>query len=233
MFSLPRYRIVLFDADQTLLDFKRSEPAALTEALAVMGIDADADMLNKYSEINDAIWKRLERGEITKSDLKTARFAEFCNHYSLSLDVEKLAAQYLASLATKSFLLDGALEVCRTLSQHCRLYIITNGIAAVQHGRLDRSPIRPYFQDVFISDELGAQKPEKAFFERAFLRIPDFNVADALIVGDSLSSDIRGGILMGIDTCWLNPCDAKAPDDMKITYTVKRLEDTVPLVLGT
>ena len=110
---------------------------------------------------------------------------------------------------------------------------------AYQRGRADfksschRLPIRPYFQDVFISDELGAQKPEKAFFERAFLRIPDFNVADALIVGDSLSSDIRGGILMGIDTCWLNPCDAKAPDGMKITYTVKRLEDTVPLVLGT
>ena len=229
---MPRYHTILLDADQTLLDFKRSESAALTEALAEMGVDADENMLNKYSEINSATWKRLERGEIAKSDLKTVRFAEFCKWYDLSLDIVRLAEQYLASLATKTFLIEGALEVCRRLSQYCRLYIITNGIASVQHGRLDHSSLRPYFHDIFISDELGAEKPEKAFFEQVFHRIPNFDPNDTLVVGDSLTSDIQGGICAGLDTCWLNPYDEKPFVDMKITYTVKRLEDVIPLVLG-
>ena len=229
---MPRYRTVLFDADQTLMDFKRAERAALCEALAAMGVTADKDMLKKYSEINSATWKRLERGEITKAELKTVRFAEFCDFYCLTLDSTRLAELYLTSLATQSFLMDGALEVCRTLAQHCRLYIITNGIASVQHGRLDRSPIRLYFQDLFISDELGAEKPDKTFFDRVAERIPDFDPKDTLVVGDSLSSDIRGGIDAGLDTCWLNLSAAKAPCDMKITYTVQRLEDVIPPVLG-
>lgn len=229
---MPCYRTVLFDADQTLLDFKRSESAALCEALAAMGVAADENMLAKYSEINSAVWKRLERGEITKTELKTVRFAEFCDFYSLPIDATRLAECYLAALATKSFLLDGALEVCRTLASSCRLYIITNGIASVQHGRLDPSPIRPYFQALFISDELGAEKPDKAFFDKVAEKIPDFDPADTLVIGDSLSSDIRGGINAGLDTCWLNPSGAQVPCDMEITYTVKRLEDAIPLVLG-
>lgn len=229
---MPRYRTVLFDADQTLLDFKKSECAALCEALAAMGVTADENMLKRYSEINSATWKRLERGEITKTELRTVRFAEFCDFYSISLDVEVLAERYLASLATKRFLMDGALEVCRTIASSCRLYIITNGIASVQHGRLDPSPIRPYFQELFISDELGAEKPDSAFFDKVIEKIPDFDPADTLVVGDSLSSDIRGGIGAGLDTCWLNPNDAKTPSDMTITYIIKRLEDVIPLVLG-
>lgn len=229
---MPRYRTILFDADQTLMDFKRSERAALCEALAAMGVEVDEEMLKKYSEINGAAWKRLERGEITKIELRTVRFAEFCDHYNLSLDVAALAEQYLSSLSKQSFLMDRALEVCRTLASSCRLYIITNGIASVQHGRLDLSPIRPYFQDLFISDELGAEKPDSAFFEKVAEGIPNFDPTETLVVGDSLTSDIRGGICAGLDTCWLNPSDAKAPCDMEITYTIKRLEDVVPLVLG-
>lgn len=229
---MARYSTVLFDADQTLLDFKRSERAALIDALASMGVTPSEDMICGYSEINSATWKKLERGEITKNQLRTVRFRSFCQAYGLSLDVPLLADRYLDSLATQSFLMDGALEVCRTLAEYCRLYIITNGIAAVQHGRFDPSPLRPLFLDTFISDELGAEKPSPEFFKRVFARIPDFDPRTTLVVGDSLTSDMAGGIAVGLDTCWLNPSDKPKPADMPITYIIEKLEDVIPLVLG-
>ena len=229
---MARYHTILFDADHTLLDFLRSEQAALREALSEMGVIPDDAMIAAYSAINDATWKRLERGEITKTELRTVRFAEFCRHFGLSLDVDTLADRYLTSLATQSFLMKGALEVCRTLAAHCRLYIITNGIAAVQHGRLDTSLLRPYFEQIFISDEIGFEKPRKEFFDAVAAAIPRFDPADTLVVGDSLSSDMVGGIAAGLDTCWLAPEGKQAPADMPITYVIHRLEDVIPPVLG-
>lgn len=227
-----RYDTVLFDADNTLLDFLRAEREALRDALQGMGVSPDEAMLRGYSKINDATWKRLEKGEITKQELREVRFFEFCRHFGLALDVPRLATAYLEALATKSFLMDGALEVCTALAGACRLYIITNGIAAVQHGRFDTSPLRPLFRDVFISDEIGCEKPHRAFFDCVASRIPHFEPASTLVIGDSLSSDIAGGIGAGLDTCWVNQKRAAVPEGMPITYVVERLEDVVPLVLG-
>ncbi|MBQ3483713.1 MAG: YjjG family noncanonical pyrimidine nucleotidase [Clostridia bacterium] len=226
-----RYHTILFDADNTLLDFARSERAALTEALQKMGVVASDEMIAAYSAINLSMWKRLERGEITKGELREARFAEFCRRFDLSLDVRVLADHYLESLATKSFLMEGALAVCETLAAHCRLYIITNGIARVQHGRFDVSPLYPLFEDTFISDEIGHEKPSTAFFDAVRRKIPDFDAATTLVVGDSLTSDIAGGIAAGLDTCWYDRNSKGAPQDMAITYTVHTLEEILPLVL--
>jgi len=228
-----RYQTILFDADQTLLDFHRSEREALISALTQMRIQPSEEMIQKYSEINLFTWKRLEKGEITKKELRTVRFADFCAYYELELDIEKLADQYLTSLATQGFLLGNALKVCQTLAAVCRLYIITNGIAAVQHGRFDRLPLKPYFQNIFISDEIGAEKPSKAFFDSVKAQIPQFDPATTLVVGDSLTSDIAGGIAAGLDTCWLNAAGKASPSDLPITYTIKKLEEVIPLVLGT
>ena len=227
-----RYQTILFDADQTLLDFHRSEREALVAALRQCGVAADEDMIQTYSEINLATWKRLERGEITKTQLRTVRFADFIARYHLSMDVELLAERYLTALAAQSFLLGNALEVCRALAEHCRLYIITNGIASVQHGRFDHSPLAPYFEGCFISDEIGAEKPHKAFFDRVRERIPHFNAETTLVVGDSLTSDMAGGIAAGLDTCWFDPAGKEIPEGMPITYHVTRLEEVIPLVLG-
>lgn len=226
-----RYRTLLLDADNTLMDFARSEREALIAALREVDICASEAMIRGYSEINDAVWKRLERGEISKTALRTERFYTFCRQYGLNTDPEALAAEYLKSLATQSFLLEGVEGVCRVLSRHCRLYIITNGIAQVQHGRLDRSPIRPLLSDIFISDELGAEKPHREFFDRVAARIPDFEPASTLVVGDSLTSDMAGGIGAGLDTCWLNPAGKCLPADMPVTYVISRLEELLPLVL--
>lgn len=230
---MTRYSTILFDVDNTLLDFDRSEHTAILETIRQMGIEPTEEMARVYSEINNNAWKRLERGEITKDALRVLRFSEFCDHYGFSIDPERFADTYIELLSQQSFLMEGAIDVCRALAPHCRLYVITNGIASVQQRRFDPSPLRPFFSDVFISGEIGAEKPSAAFFDTVAARIPNFDPDNTLVIGDSLTSDIRGGINAGMDTCWFNRKGAKAPEDMPITYTVEALMDIVPLVLET
>jgi 2-haloacid dehalogenase len=123
-------------------------------------------------------------------------------------------------------------ELCEALSAHCRLYIVTNGIGFVQRGRFSTCELTRFFAEHFISEEMGAEKPERAFFDAVFARIPDFKPEETLLVGDSLTSDIAGGIGVGLDTCWYNPKGKEAPVGMPITYTVSHLEDILPLVLA-
>lgn len=230
---MAKYEFLLLDADETLFDFARCERDALLDALRDAGITPNEEMIATYSEINDGFWKMLERGEIGKSELRVARFESFCRHYGFQVDVPRLAVGYTDALSTKGFLISGALEVCRELAAHCKLYIITNGIATVQRGRFEPSPLRELVQELFISEELGAEKPNSAYFEAVAAKIPNFDRKKALVVGDSLSSDMRGGVYAGIDTCWYNPKGKSAPADLPITYTVRTLEDLIPLVLGT
>ena len=229
---MARYTTLLFDADDTLLDFKRSEREAILDAIRQMGITPSEEMARVYSEINNSAWKRLERGEITKAELRTLRFSEFCAHYGFDLDPEAFAGAYITFLSQKSYLMEGALDLCRALAPHCRLYIITNGMAVVQEGRFDPSPLRPLFTDVFISERVGAEKPSVAFFDTVAAHISNFDPRDTLVIGDSLTSDIRGGIAAGLDTCWFNPKGVQPPADMQITYTVGALNEILPLVLG-
>lgn len=229
---MAKYDFLLLDADETLFDFPRAEREALCDALSATGIAPNEEMIATYSKINDGFWKMLERGEIGKSELRVARFAAFCRHYGFDTDVARLAKGYTDALATKGYLIPRALEVCRTLSACCKLYIITNGIASVQRGRFEPSPLRAFVQAIFISEEIGAEKPHPAYFEAVAAQIPDFDRKKALIVGDSLSSDMRGGVNAGIDTCWFNPKGKKALDDLAITYEIHALEELIPLVLG-
>ena len=226
-----KYPIVLFDADNTLFDFYRAEREALCDALRAFGVEANEEKIETYSTINDALWKKLERGEVTKSALRVLRFAQFCKHYALDLDVERLAVAYTDFLSQKQYLMPGALEVCKELSKHCALYIITNGISSVQRGRFETSVLRPCFKDLFISEELGAEKPKREYFDAVAAAIPGFDPRMALVVGDSLSSDIQGGIFAGIDTCWINWKNAPLPKDLPITYVISDPREVLPLVL--
>ena len=228
---LTKYPIILLDADDTLFDFPRAEEEALCDALRKMGVSPDREMVKTYSEINDGFWKMLERGEIEKSELRVARFEAFCKHYALDVEFARLALAYTDALATKSYLLPGAMEACLELAKHCELYIITNGIATVQRGRFEPSPLCPLFKDLFISEEIGAEKPHKEYFDAVASRIAGFDPRKALVVGDSLTSDIRGGIAAGIDTCWFNRKGKPLPEDLSITYVIQRIEELLPLVL--
>lgn len=227
-----RYLNLLFDADNTLFDFYRAEKEALVLALSAIGVTADEEMISVYSRINDGMWKMLERGEITKSALRVRRFEDFCAYYGIKTDVSALSLAYTDRLGEQAFLMQDALAVCRELARHCSLYIITNGIYSVQTSRFARSELVPYFKELFISEEIGHEKPSKAFFDEVAHRIEGFDPRTALIIGDSLSSDIKGGIGAGIDTCWFSTDGAEPPADLDITYVVRRLEDVIPVALA-
>lgn len=226
------YCTILFDADNTLLDFSRSEHEALCDCLRARGLPCDRHITDGYAAINDRHWKLLEQGVTTRDRLRVARFEDFCREYGFDCDPTQLANDYFDTLCTKSYLIDGALELCERLKDHCRMYIITNGNAKVQHDRFDGTPLAPLFEAVFISEDMGCAKPSRDYFDAVIAAIPNFDPADTLVVGDSLSSDIQGGINAGLDTCWYNPHGKSAPADMKINYVVRSLDEILPIILN-
>lgn len=226
-----RYNTVLFDADGTLLDFARSEREALVDALALNGIAADGDMIRAYSEINDSLWKMLERGEIERRVLIYHRFELLCERYSIVADAKKIASDYMKIIATKGYLLDGARELLEALSGRVRMYIITNGAATVQRGRYEKTGIEKYFDGIFISELVGVNKPDVRFFEKVADTIKDFDANTTIVVGDSLSSDIKGGNGFGLDTCWYNAAGTPASADIIPTYVAYSFDEVCKIIL--
>ncbi len=217
------YKTLLFDADGTLLDFVRAESEALSDVLAHFSLPESDEIHRTYSVANAEQWRLLELGQTTKDRLKVDRFRNFCGLVGFVCDPAEMAKFYEARLATKSYCLEDALAVCEKLSKTHSLYIITNGIKSVQTGRFSISPLRPYLKDIFISEELGAEKPAREYFDRVAEKIPDFDPKTALVIGDSLSSDIAGGIAAGLDVCWYNPARKPAPENLSIQYTISKL----------
>ena len=225
-----KYEWLLFDADDTLLDFKLGEHRAITATLADAGLPTDDEVIATYSRINDNLWKMLERGEVTKDRLKVLRFTQFCEHYGFECDGALLADAYVENLKKQTVLLDGADDVCRALYGKYKMYIITNGIEAVQTARFGGCAIKEYFEKCYISDAIGVAKPKKGFFDAVAADIEGFEPSRALVIGDSLTSDIKGGVEYGIDTCWLNPTGKEVPDGMDITYVIGDIRELLGIL---
>ena len=228
-----KYTTLLFDADGTLFDFLLAEKEALAETLFSFKIEPTEEIVASYSEINDGLWKALERGEIEKDVLRYKRFELFCEKHGFVCDIKKMSEMYTDKLSTKGLLYDGAHELCRKLYNKARLYIVTNGIDFVQKGRMDLSGISNFFETSFISGEIGYEKPDTRFFEHVAKHIDGFDKSKTIIVGDSLSSDIKGGIAFGIDTCWYNPNGKPIPENMPITYVANNFENVYRILCGT
>ena len=228
-----KYDTVLFDADGTLLDFARSEREALVESLATFGISADEAMVATYSKINDGLWKALERKEIEKEILKIRRFELLFEAYGIETDAKLAAQAYMQALSERGYTLSGAREMCERLHGKVRMYIVTNGVGFIQRERQKRSGLLPFIDGCFISEEVGYEKPDLRYFEAVASSIGGFSKEKTLIVGDSLTSDIRGGISFGIDTCWYNPKGLSTPEEMseKITYITTSFEEIEALIL--
>ena len=224
---MKHYDILLFDADDTLFDFQQSEREAFR---AVFG-EKDSDALYQiYHRINDGLWKQLERGEIDRAGLQKRRFADLLAEIGMEGDGDDYNAKYVEALSNQSILLPESEEVVAALAPHCRLFLLTNGIAYVQRKRFFASSIAPYFEDLFISEEASSQKPEKAFYDYVEKRIPDFHKERALMIGDSLTSDILGGNQAGIDTCLYCPGPEPQLDAIRPTHRIKRLVELLTLL---
>ena len=212
-----KYNTILFDADGTLFDFHKSEACAIRQTMSSFGIEPSDDRVKKYSEINDGLWKMLERGEIEKSVLLYRRFELFLEHYGLACDAKEMARTYMEALSENAHLFEGATELCEKLSHHFKLYIVTNGVEFIQKRRFAKSGLAKYFSGVFISGVIGYEKPSVKYFEHVSKAIADFDKGKTIIVGDSLSSDIKGGLAFGIDTLWYNPENSENTLGMEIT----------------
>ena len=225
-------KTVFFDLDDTLLDFTRAEREALTRAFRTFDIDPAPTVLDRYHVINREQWELLEAGVLTRDQVLTRRFDLLFVELGICRSSREVCDCYEGFLAEGHWFIPGAVELLRELAPRYDLYLASNGAAAVQHSRLKSAGIGPYFKDIFISEELGADKPSPAFFAAAFAAIPDFNPETALIVGDSLTSDIRGGRNAGIRTCWFNPGGKPARPDITPDYMVTTLNQ-LPALLNT
>jgi len=227
-----RYPIVLFDADGTLFDFERTAAAALERTFDEYGLAYRPDHILTYRAIDERLWQALERGEITRARLLVKRFEEFLAAIGATADPKAFGDRYMGHVAHGTHLIEGAPEVIESLAGHARLALITNGFSTVQRSRFAQAPIADAFETIVISEEIGAAKPDPAIFDETFRRMGNPHKADVLIVGDSLSSDIAGGIAYGIDTCWFNPTGEPVPADLEIAHEIRALHDVPSIVLG-
>lgn len=216
---------ILWDVDGTLLDFDLAETNALRECMDRYHVAVSDTQLMVYKRINRELWEMLERGEITKTRLGPERFRKFLEYMEHTrIDCNRLNEEYQEALSYQSIPIEGAIEICNALQQKgIRQYIVTNGTAFVQRRKIRLSGLDAYMEEVFISEELGCVKPEKAFFEQCAARIADYDPAQTIIVGDSLTSDMRGGNNAGIRCCWYNPGQQENTTEVRIDYEIREL----------
>ena len=196
---------LLLDLDDTILDFHKAERIALSKTIQDFGVEPTEEALAMYHKMNKWHWEQLELGVMTREEVLTGRFAVFFRELGKEVDPTACARSYERNLSIGHYFLPGAEETVQALSKKYRLFLVSNGTATVQHSRLTSAGLYPYFEQVFVSQEIGFNKPDKAYFDRCFERIPGFDPKKALMVGDSLTSDIKGGINAGVRTVWINP----------------------------
>lgn len=223
---------VFLDLDDTLLDFQKAEATALSRAFRQEGIDPAPAVLERYHEINARQWELLEEGAVTREQVLTGRFALLFAELGVTADPQRVCDLYEGYLAQGHWFIPGAEELLETLAPRYTLCLASNGASVVQHSRLASAGIAHYFHRIFLSEELGADKPSPAFFDRCFAQLPGISRETAVIVGDSLTSDIRGGRNAGIRSCWFNPKGKPPRPDIRPDKEIRALSE-LPALLET
>lgn len=226
-----KYEILLFDADNTVLDFDKSEEQALERAFCENGLKFSQNVLNVYRKNNIYQWQLFEQGKISKPQVLINRFVETFKELGLPLEKASQAGDlYEEYLKLGFFVIPHAVEVLEQLQTKCRLYIVSNGVAEIQNSRMKGSGMEKYFLARFVSEAVGYPKPQIEYFNYCFEHIEDIDKTKTLIIGDSLTSDIQGGVNAGIDTCWFNPWHNVNKSNLTPTYEIVDLREILDIV---
>lgn len=225
-----KYDTLLFDVDNTLLDFDANEKESFKSMILDKGEEYSEELYETYKKMNHRMWEAVERGEITIDDVLYTRFSKLMNMYGKDVDGIEYENTYRFYLNRGIQEMPNVHEVLSELKKNHRLYVITNGIKETQDSRMNRSGLVKYFEERFISESIGANKPSSEFFDYVKNSIDDFNPSNTLIIGDSLTSDIKGGNLAGIDTCWF--CKEGTVNSTGIipTYEIHALDELFEII---
>ena len=223
-------KTIFLDLDDTILDFQTAERRAISETLRRFHIDPAPAVTARYHELNRQQWELLEEGKLTRPQVLVRRFQLLFAELGVEADPQAVQAVYERELSQGHWFMPGARELLETLAPRYSLYLATNGTPAVQAGRIESAGVARYFQDIFVSEAMGANKPSPAFFQACFAAIPGFEPETALVVGDSLTSDIRGARNAGLRSCWFNPKDLPPRPDIPADYTIRALAELLPLL---
>lgn len=226
-----RFTTVLWDVDGTLLDFLYSQRYAITKCFRSNGREITEEQIKRYSEINDDYWRRLELGEITKEQLLTGRFSTLFEEYGIrNIDLEAFMREYQEALGSVFSFIDDSLAICKKLQERVRQYVITNGVTSSQMNKLQLSGLAELMDGIFISEQIGVPKPQKEFFDYCLEHIEEKDKSKILIVGDSLTSDIKGGVLAGIPTCWYRSGKVMNDTPYKPDYEISDLHHIFDII---
>lgn len=226
-----KYEILLFDADNTILDFDLAEEKALERAFCEMGLEFSQNVLQVYRKNNLIQWHLFEQGKQTKPEVLINRFVEAFKELGLPLEkASKTGDLYEDFLMLGFYVLPYAEQVLAQLQTKCRLYLVSNGVLRIQNSRMKGSGLEKYFLARFVSEEVGYPKPQIEYFDYCFKHIEDFDKFKTLIIGDSLSSDIQGGVNAGIDTCWFNPSHTPNKSNLTPTYEITDLRQLLEII---
>ena len=220
---------LFLDLDDTILDFHKAERIALSKTIRDFGVEPTEEVLHRYHLISKWHWEPLELGKLNRAEGLENRFKVLFQELGREVDATACARAYERNLSVGHYFLPGAEEAVEALSKKYRLFLASNGTASVQKGRMTSANLYRFFEKVFVSQEIGYNKPSEAYFDTCFAQIPGFDRAKAIMVGDSLSSDIKGGINAGIATVWVNP-EHKDCGNVKPDYEIESLSQLEALL---
>lgn len=221
-----KYTTLLFDADNTLFDFDAAEASSLRKVCETLGVEMDRQTFNLYHHINKKCWADFEKGTLPQEEIQFTRFSRFLMRLESEADPVAIGNLYLEGLAKSKTLIEGTVEMLDRLKEmKYELVVITNGLKQVQRSHFEHTGLTHYFSEIIVSDEIGVSKPHKAFFDYTFEKINQQDKSKVLIIGDGLSSDIKGGMKYGVDTLWFNKRGIELPKGFKPTYRMNRLEE--------